>query len=81
MPEVIAGYPERITAKLEHVVELKKCTLTNLYNARPAGLDNAHKTLGKAVAEVYGWQDYSPEMSDDEVLGRLLALNQERAFS
>ncbi|OYT95801.1 MAG: hypothetical protein CFE49_10800 [Pseudomonas sp. PGPPP3] len=80
MPEVVAGYPERIVAKPEHAAELKKRTLTNLYNARPAWLDNAHTALDKAVAEAYGWPDYTPEMSDDEILRRLLALNQARAI-
>jgi len=79
VPEVVAGYPERIIAKPELAAELKKRTLTNLYNARPAWLDNAHKALDKAVAEAYGWTDYTPEMSDDEILRRLLALNLERS--
>ncbi|MBU2013222.1 MAG: N-6 DNA methylase [Gammaproteobacteria bacterium] len=77
--EVVAGYPERIVAKPEHAAELKKRTLTNLYNARPAWLDNAHKSLDKAVAEAYGWTDYTPEMSDEDILHRLLALNLERS--
>lgn len=79
VPEVVDGYPERIIAKPEHASELKKRTLTNLYNARPAWLDNAHKVLDRAVAEAYGWQDYMPDMTDDEILGRLLALNVGRA--
>jgi ABC-type nitrate/sulfonate/bicarbonate transport system substrate-binding protein len=62
-----------------HEADLKKRTLTNLYNARPAWLDNAHKTLVAAVAKAYGWNDYTPEMSDDEILRRLLALNLVRA--
>lgn len=44
-----AGYPDRIVAKPGHEAELKKRTLTNLYNARPAWLDNAHKTLDAPV--------------------------------
>jgi hypothetical protein len=56
-------------------LELKKRTLTNLYNARPAWLDNAHKELDSAVAAAYGWEDYTPEMADEEILRRLLALN------
>ncbi|MDP2828584.1 MAG: DUF559 domain-containing protein [Sulfuricellaceae bacterium] len=60
---------------LTYASELKKRTLTNLYNARPAWLDNAHKTLDAAVALAYGWDDYTPEMSDEEILRRLLALN------
>jgi hypothetical protein len=53
----------------------EKRTLTNLYNARPAWLDNAHRTLDAAVAEAYGWHDYTPEMVDEEILRRLLVLN------
>lgn len=74
--EVTAGYPVRPVAKPGHEEELKKRTLTNLYNARPAWLDNAHKTLDTAVAKAYGWNDYTPEMPDEEILRRLLVLNQ-----
>lgn len=59
--------------------ELKKRTLTNLYNARPAWLAHAHRELDAAVAAAYGWTDYTPEMPDSEILGRLLALNLARA--
>jgi type II restriction/modification system DNA methylase subunit YeeA len=74
-----AGYPKRPVAKADKEADLKKRTLTNLYNARPAWLDMAHKTLDKAVAAAYGWSDYSPEMPDETILGRLLVLNLERA--
>jgi type II restriction/modification system DNA methylase subunit YeeA len=74
-----AGFPKRPVAKPGHEAELKKRTLTNLYNARPAWLDMAHKTLDMAVAEAYGWADYTPEMPDEEILCRLLALNLDRA--
>ena len=74
-----ADYPARPIAKPGFEAELKKRTLTNLYNARPAWLDNAHKTLDAAVAKAYGWNDYTPEMPDEEILRRLLALNLERA--
>ena len=74
-----AGYPARPVAKPGHEAELKKRTLTNLYNARPAWLDNAHKTLDVAVARAYGWNDYTPAMTDEEILRRLLALNLSRA--
>jgi type II restriction/modification system DNA methylase subunit YeeA len=74
-----AGYHARPIAKPGHEADLKKRTLTNLYNARPAWLDNAHKTLDAAVAKAYGWNDYTAEMADDEILRRLLALNLERA--
>ncbi|MDP2828981.1 MAG: hypothetical protein Q8O37_10270 [Sulfuricellaceae bacterium] len=70
-----AGYPARPVAKPGHEADLKKRTLTNLYNARPAWLDNAQKTLDAAVAKAYGWNDYTPDMPDEEILRRLLALN------
>ena len=56
--------------------ELKKRTLTNLYNQRPAWLDNAHRKLDDAVLDAYGWPR---NLGDDEVLARLLALNAERS--
>lgn len=56
--------------------ELTKRTLTILYNARPTWLDNAHRRLDEAVFAAYGWP---PHLSEDELLGRLLALNLERA--
>ena len=49
------------------------------YNLRPAWLASAHSLLDVKVAAAYGWTDYTPAMSDEEVLKRLLALNQERA--
>jgi type II restriction/modification system DNA methylase subunit YeeA len=81
-PEVVAGYPDRILPKDEDAAKiLKTRTLTNLYNTRPAWLDNVHKILDEAVAEAYGWgDDYRAGLlSDDEILSRLFALNQERA--
>jgi hypothetical protein len=56
--------------------QLKKLTLTNLYNQRPAWLDLAHQKPDRAVFEAYGWPD---GLSDKEILARLLALNLERA--
>ena len=79
VPEVVPGYPDRILPKPEHAAELKKRTLTNLYNQRPTWLDNAHQALDVAVATAYGWEDYNPAMPDEEILGRLLALNLERS--
>ncbi len=74
-----AGFPKRPVAKPGHEADLRKRTLTNLYNARPAWLALAHKALDQAVATAYGWTDYSAEMPDEEILRRLLALNLERA--
>jgi hypothetical protein len=60
--------------------DLKKRTLTNLYNARPSWLANAHARLDRAVWAAYGWDDPDPATVDDEtILTRLLALNGERA--
>jgi type II restriction/modification system DNA methylase subunit YeeA len=56
--------------------ELKKRTLTNLYNQRPTWLDLAHKALDAAVLAAYGWPH---DISDDDILERLLTLNLERA--
>lgn len=81
-PEVVTGYPDRILPRDEAAAkELSKRTLTNLYNARPAWLDNAHKALDEAVAEAYGWGDdlRAGLLTEDEILARLFRLNQERA--
>jgi type II restriction/modification system DNA methylase subunit YeeA len=81
-PEVVPGYPDRILpANEEAAKELKKRTLTNLYNARPQWLANAHAALDEAVAEAYGWGDdwRAGLLTDDEILSRLFHLNQERA--
>ena len=56
--------------------ELRRRTLTNLYNQRPTWLDNAHRTLDAAVAAAYGWP---ADLADGAILERLLALNLERA--
>jgi type II restriction/modification system DNA methylase subunit YeeA len=77
--EEAAGFPARPVAKPGHETDLKKRTLTNLYNARPAWLDHAHKELDTAVAAAYGWADYTPAMTDEEILRRLLVLNLERS--
>jgi len=58
--------------------ELKKRTLTNLYNQRPTWLDLAHKTLDDAVLDAYGWPH---DITDDQILERLLALNLKRVSS
>jgi type II restriction/modification system DNA methylase subunit YeeA len=79
VPEVVPGYPDRIVAKPGHEADLKKRTLTNLYNAMPAWLQNAHRELDQAVAAAYGWDDYTPEMPDEEILRRLLDLNRSRS--
>jgi type II restriction/modification system DNA methylase subunit YeeA len=80
VPEVVPGYPDRILPVDDAAaVILKKRTLTNLYNERPAWLDNAHRDLDAAVAAAYGWTDWGKGLSDEEILERLFKLNQERA--
>jgi hypothetical protein len=60
--------------------ELKKRTLTNLYNQKPTWLQNAHAALDRAVWAAYGWDDPDPTTVDeDTILSRLLALNGERS--
>jgi len=56
----------------------KKRALTNLYNARPTWLGLARKKLDEAVFAAYGWPS---DLEDEEILGRLLALNLERVGS
>nr|WP_240790284.1 class I SAM-dependent DNA methyltransferase [Rhodobacter sp. SY28-1] len=80
--EVVQGYPDRILPKdAKAEAELKKRTLTNLYNARPAWLTLVHNAVDEAVAEAYGWGDdwHAGKLTDDEILARLFHLNQERA--
>lgn len=55
---------------------VKDRTMTKLYNENPAWLRNAHAKLDEAVAAAYGWP---VDLSDEEILSRLLALNLERA--
>ena len=77
LDEPVPGYPKRPVARNEAAAkELKKRTLTNLYNARPQWLDNAHATLDAAVAAAYGWD---PGISENDALAELLALNQKTA--
>ncbi len=71
--EPVPGYPGRPVPRDEAAAkELRKRTLTNLYNARPRWLADAHTTLDAAVATAYGWD---AGISDDDALRELLALN------
>ena len=69
-------YPRLIPKDDKAAEQLKNRTLTNLYNERPTWLDLAHRKLDEAVFAAYGWE---PDLSDDEILTRLLAMNQQRA--
>ena len=77
VPEVVPGFPDRllpVSSRAE--AELKTRTLTNLYNLHPTWLVNAHRELDQAVASAYGW---TADISDEEALSRLFALNRARA--
>ena len=63
-------------AELNSLRENDHRTLTNLYNERPTWLDNAHAKLDAAVADAYGWP---ADLTDTEILEKLLELNLERA--
>jgi hypothetical protein len=69
-------YPRLVPKDETCARDLAKRTLTNLYNERPTWLDLAHKKLDAAVFAAYGWP---ADLSDDELLARLLKLNQARA--
>ena len=71
--EPVPGYPKRPVPRDEDAAKaLKKRTLTNLYNARPQWLADAHDALDAAVAAAYGW---SADIPDEDALRELLALN------
>ena len=54
---------------------LKGRTLTNLYNQRPEWLVFAHKKLDEAVLAAYDWPT---DITDQQILERLLELNLSR---
>ena len=69
-------YPRFEPLDADCASKLKERTLTKLYNERPAWLDFAHKKLDATVAAAYGWP---ADLPDEQILERLLALNQKRA--
>ena len=71
--EPAPGYPRRPVPRDEAAAKaLKARTLTQLYNARPPWLANAHAALDAAVAAAYGWP---ADVAEEDALGKLLALN------
>ena len=73
--EPVPGYPRRPAPRDEAATrELKKRTLTTLYNTRPQWLSDAHAALDTAVADAYGWD---AGISDDKALAMLLTSNLE----
>ncbi len=71
--EPAPGYPSRPVPRDEEATKaLRKRTLTNLYNARPQWLVDAHAALDAAVAAAYGWP---ADITNDDALRELLNLN------
>ena len=73
-PDLVDIVPEA-PKTAEAAAKLKTRTLTNLYNERPSWLENVHAELDRAVASAYGWPE---DISTEDALARLLALNLER---
>ena len=69
-------WPRIVPKDTDCAAQLKKRTLTNLYNQRPQWLQNAHEILDAAVFAAYGWD---PGINDEELLERLLKLNLEQS--
>jgi type II restriction/modification system DNA methylase subunit YeeA len=76
-PEIVSGYPDRVIPRDDAAAAvLRERTLTNLYNQRPQWLLDAHRVLDATVADAYGWP---ADISEEEVLAKLLELNLSRA--
>jgi hypothetical protein len=73
--EAIPGYPVRIIPRPGHERDLNQRTLTRLYSEDPPWLRDAHQSLDLVVSAAYGW---SANLSDNEILARLLELNHAR---
>lgn len=75
-------YPRVVAKHPDYARKLRERTLTNLYNKRLKGeaawLASAHRALDEAVFAAYGWP---PDLSDDDLLAKLLDLNLSRAGS
>jgi hypothetical protein len=69
-------YPRLEPKDADCTKKLKDRTLTKLYNERPTWLDLAHKKLDAAVAAAYSWP---ADLTDEQILERLLKLNLKRA--
>ncbi len=71
--EPVGGYPKRaVPTAAAPVRQLRRRTLTNLYNERPQWLVDAHGELDAAVAGAYGWEAY---ISNDDALSELMNMN------
>jgi type II restriction/modification system DNA methylase subunit YeeA len=65
-------YPRTVPKNAECAAKLKARTRTKLYNKPPDWLKAAHGKLDEAVFAAYGWP---ADLSDEELLARLLELN------
>ena len=73
MEELGSSYPKRpVPRDGAAATELKKRTLTMLYNARLQWLADAHAKLNAAIAAAYGWDAAIPE---HDILHELRILN------
>ena len=73
VPEPAPGFPARPLPHDDDVqAALNLRTLTNLYNARPQWLDDAHRALDNAVAHAYGWPS---DIDTDAALLELMEQN------
>ena len=74
---VAPGLPEQpLPRDDDAAAELKRRTLTRLYNARPQWLDDVHVELDTAVANAYGWPS---DIVATEALRELMELNTARS--
>ena len=77
VPDLVPGYPKVMVPKNEvSASELKRRTLTNLYNVNPPWLQHVRLELDEAVAAAYGWEW---PLTEQEILRKLFDLNQARA--
>ena len=69
-------YRASCVERREEATVISEWTLTDLYNQRPTWLELARKKLDQPIFSAYGWPS---DLSDEEILEKLLALNLERA--
>ena len=74
--EPVSAYPLRPVPRDEEAAKaLKRRTLTNLYNARPRWLLDAHDQLDASVAAAYGWPN---DVTETPIRGRLSSMRKDR---
>ena len=74
--EPVPNYPQRPVARDDAAsAQLRRRTLTNLYNSRPKWLADSHAALDARVAAAYGWP---ADITFEDALHELMTLNQTR---